>query len=336
MTSLGLPKRESARGAKAPRTTWVFYLVVVGLALAFPLVAPSVRALHTGVLVGIYAILIYGMSFLFKSGGLLSVAHGTLWGIGAYTAALLAIHYDLPFVPCMLAAMAVAAFAALAVGYPSLRVRGHYFLIVTFAFAEIMRVIATNWIELTNGDTGLAVVKSVHIGPFEITERIEWYYLTLVAVIAAMVIAWALEASKFGRRLIALRENEQLAKAIGINPTRDKLAGFVISGLFAGAAGCFWAFYQHYVTPYQVGSHTGIELILMLLLGGVHERLGPLCGVIIVITLPGLLGFSPVENEIALGAIFIAVVMLMPGGIVATLRKAVRHLSGKLRGRHAS
>jgi branched-chain amino acid transport system permease protein len=150
----------------------------------------------------------------------------------------------------------------------------------------------------------------------ELGTRVSWYYFSLAALTLAILASALVFRSDFGLRLEALRENEDLARAAGVNVARDKIVAFMVSGLFAGAAGAMLAYYQHFIGPHQFGSKAGIELILMLLVGGSSSLLGPIVGVIVVIALPGLLNLSPTQNEVALGIIFIAIILLLPRGLI--------------------
>ncbi len=306
-----------------------FWLPVLALALIFPQLPVSGRSVHTGVLICIYGVTVYGLGFLFGTAGQLSVAHGTLWGVGGYTAALLTLNYGVSFWLCLPAAMVMAALFAGLVGYPSLRVKGHYFLIMTFAFSEIARVVALNWRTLTNGDTGLVLAASPDaLGPITLNSRVEWYYFTLFLLVVAIIAAAILPRIPLGRRLKAAAQNEALATAAGVNAARDRVVAFMISGLFAGCAGACWAYYQHFMNPDQFGSGPGIEFILMLLIGGAQSLSGPIIGVIVTMLLPRVFGFSATQNEIALGVIFIAIILLMPKGVPASLGDLLR---GRLR-----
>ncbi len=312
------------------RIPWLsigFYLAIVALGFAVPQTLVSARIVHLCVLICIYGLLVYGLGFLYEAAGQLSVAHGALWGIGAYTTALLTLNAGWTFWICLPTAMVTAALFAGLLGYPSLRVKGHYFLIVTFAFAEILQTINTNWRGFTNGDTGLVIaVAPPPLGPISLQSRADWLVFSFALLVLGIGVLAILRRLPFGRRLSAIRENETLARAAGVNTVRDKVLAFMISGAYAGAAGACWAYYQHYVNPHQFDSHSGIELILMLLIGGIKTTLGPIVGVIVAICLPDLFGFSAAQNEIALGVAFIAIILLMPEGIVTFAQKLIHRL----------
>jgi len=306
-------------GQTAGRT--LLWSAAAAAGLLYPLLTTTAKGLHQGVLVCLYGIVVYGLGFLYSVAGQLSVAHGALWGIGAYVTALLALKLGVSFWICLpIAAIATAAFAGL-MGYPSLRVKGHYFLIMTFAFAEIARTIALNWRDVTNGDTGLVITAPPdRLGPIVLNTRMDWYYFTFALMIIGIFAVALLKRSALGKRLTAIGENDLLAEASGVAASRDKVIAFMISGVYAGIAGTCWAFYQHYVNPDSLGSHTGIEFILMLLIGGNQFLLGPIVGVIVAIFLPDVFGFSPTQNEIALGIALVAIILFMPQGVLGALR----------------
>ena len=300
------------------------WIVLIAAGIVFGQFAPSGRSLHLGVLVCIYAIGAYGMGFLWACTGMFSIAHGALAGVGAYTAALLSLRMGVPFPMSIAAAMALSAAVAFLIGLPSLRVKGHYFLLVTFAFAEIAQLTMINWRSLTNGDAGLVVAaRSVSLFGIEIGDRSAWFALVFgLMLIVAAVTLW-LRGTPFGRRLATVRENEPLAMSVGINAPREKLLAFMLSGALAGLAGGLIAYYQRTVTPIEFGSHAGIQYVFMVLVGGTSGPIGPVIGALVSLCLPELLGFSPTANEIILGMLFIAIILLMPEGVGTALQAAL-------------
>lgn len=300
------------------------WVVLVAAGIGFWMFAPSGRSLHMGVLVCIYAIGAYGMAFLWACTGTFSIAHGALAGVGAYTAALLSLRLGAPFPVAILAAMGLAAAIAFLIGLPSLRVKGHYFLLVTFAFAEIAQLTMINWRSLTNGDAGLVVAaRSVSLFGLEIADRSAWFVLVFVLMLIAAALTIRLRGTPFGRRLAAVRENEPLAMSVGINAPREKLLAFMLSGALAGLAGALIAYYQRTVTPIEFGSHAGIQYVFMVLVGGTSGPIGPVIGALVSLCLPELLGFSPTANEILLGVLFIVIILVMPEGVGSALQAAL-------------
>ena len=310
-------------GALRREQVWP-WSVRVAVGAAFWLFAPSGRSLHLGVLVCIYAIGAYGMAFLWACTGTFSIAHGALAGVGAYTAALLSLRLGAPFSVSIVAAMGLAAAIAFLIGLPSLRVKGHYFLLVTFAFAEIAQLTMINWRSVTNGDAGLVVAaRSVNLLGIEVGDRSAWFVLVFVLMLIAAAVTLRLRITPFGRRLATIRENEPLAMSVGINAPREKLLAFMLSGALAGLAGALTAYYQRTVTPNEFGSHAGIQYVFMVLVGGTSGPIGPVIGALVSLCLPELLGFSPTANEIILGTLFIVIILVMPEGVGSALQAAL-------------
>ena len=295
----------------------------VSVVVAFfylPTTDPAAATINLAVLVGINAIIAYGVALLFGGGGLLSIAHGGLWGIGAYATALLTVHHNWSWTIALPAAMVLAGIIAALMGYPSLRVKGHYFVILSFALAELVRVVAGNWRSLTGGDSGVSILGAGERGRLvALDTRTDWYYAVGAGVGIVVLGIYLILRSRFGRRLVAIRENESLAEAVSIDTTRVKVTAFVLSGMLAGAAGVLWADYIRYVHPTQFGAEPGLVIVLMVLAGGSRSLAGPLVGAIFVVVVPDKLGLSPTQNVITLGVLLIAVILIFPRGIVPVL-----------------
>ncbi len=323
----GVPTTGSPRSGSGrlwlPAGLW---LVVALVWACVPAMGASNGTLSLVVSASIYAVMAYGVMLLFGSGGIMSMAHGGLWGIGAYGATLLAIHLHWSWWLALPAGMLLCAVAAAVVGASSLRLRGPYFLIVTFAFAQLVAQVASNWDGVTGGEQGLPVPLSPGIGNlFTVHTVTQWYYVSGVAVVVAIVATGWIRRSDFGCRLVAVRENESLAQAVSINSTRIKLIAFAISGVLAGASGVLWAQYINYVSPEQFGAQPALLVILMVLLGGSRVLGGPLLGALLVVIVPQELGLSPTANLIVFGALVIAVILIFPEGI---LGRATHALAG--------
>lgn len=334
-----LPGLGTTRLQKGLSLGW--WVAVAAAWLILPMTDPAISTINLFVLVGIYAVIAYGVALLFGDGGLLSIAHGGLWGIGAYAAALLSVHFDWSLWMALPVGIVAAAVLAAVTGYPSLRVKGHYFVVVTFAFAELVRVVGNSWRSFTNGDTGLSIVKPGSKGDILFLQtRKDWYYAMGVAVALTVVITYLVKHSNFGRRLVAIRENEELAEATGVDTTKIKVLAFMLSGALAGASGVAWANYIKFVNPSQFGAEPGLIIVLMVLIGGARSIAGPLLGATFIVIVPDKLGLDPIQNNIVLGIVFIAAILLFPKGFapvvhdtIVRVRDLVRR---KRRGSHAS
>ena len=307
---------------------WTALVVVVVL---FPTIVHSSRFLDVAITYGIFAIALYGLGFLYGQTNYLSIAHSALMGVGAYTAAILFIQAGLGFWAVLPLAALLAMAAALLLGYPALRVSGYHFVIVTFAACELF-VLATRNLGgaearkgLTGGAQGLDITEPVgHIfgQSFDINLELEpFYYLVIAFLFITLVVTQGLVASPLGRTFRAIRENEALARSVGVRANWYKILAFGISGLFAGVAGALFAYKLRHIAPDLFNSFEGVELALMVLLGGSRRLMGPLVGAIIVGFLPEVLdviglGLTPFQRQIVFGALLIAVIILLPRGLV--------------------
>ena len=318
-------------------------IVVVPLFLIFSpnIILTNSRLLDIGITYTIFSIALYGVGLLYGQVGLLSIAHSAFLGIGAYTAGILLIQADIGFWPAMpISAIFVATLAGI-LGIPSLRVGGYHFVIVTFAAGAIFVIVATNWggddgrLGLTGGAQGLdiqAAAGSVFGQAFDITrEQLPYFYLSLGFLFATIGVVYLVIVSPYGRTLRAIRENEELAKSVGIRPGLYKVTAFALSGGFAGVAGALYAYKLRHIAPTLFGSFEGVELALMVLLGGSRTLLGPLVGAIIVGFLPEFLeeiglGLSPFQRQMIFGLMLIAVITLLPNGLVLGARDLYLYL----------
>ena len=319
-----------ARQELTPAQT-ILWTALVTVMVLFPTIISSSRFLDVAITYGIFAIALYGLGFLYGQTNYLSIAHSALMGVGAYTAAILFIQIGFGFWAVLPLAALLAMVAALLLGYPALRVSGYHFVIVTFAACELF-VLATRNLGgaearkgLTGGAQGLDITEPVGAifgQSFDINLELEpFYYLVIAFLFVTILISRFLVASPLGRTFRAIRENEPLARSVGIRANWYKILAFGISGLFAGVAGALFAYKLRHIAPDLFNSFEGVELALMVLLGGSRRLMGPLVGAIIVGFLPEILdvigiGLTPFQRQIVFGALLIAVIILLPHGLV--------------------
>ena len=311
------------------RLLWV---VVPTLLILVPWLLPTSRLLTLATLTSINAIVVYGLAVLYGQAGMLSIAHAALWGIGGYAGAWLLIELDLSFWAVLPIAPLVAALAAGVLGYPAIRVSGNHFIIITFAFAELFVIVLRNGGALHTGRAeGLIVSDRVpSVLGLTLASLESFYFLTLAFLFLALIAVYLIGVSRLGRSLRAIRENEQLARSVGINVNRHKVRVFMISGAFAGVSGLLYGYFLRHVGPELFGPFPSIQLILMLLLGGARPLLGPLAGVIVIFFLPELINLDPIESQITFGALLVLVILVLPQGLVAGVQSRYVWLKSRL------
>jgi branched-chain amino acid transport system permease protein len=320
----------------------------IALLLCLPLLAPqllpSSRLLSLAITAAIYVIVANGLHIIFSYTGQLSLAHTTLWGLGAYTAALLIDHYSWPTIALIPSAGLVAAAGAVAIGIPAFRTAGFSFAIITFAFAEIMRLVANNWTDVTQGSIGITVFASPSsLGPvsFDTFDNLpNFYYLVLGFAYLSVVGVMLIRQSRLGKAFVAIRENEALARSVGINVYLHKLMAFALSGFFAGVAGVFFVYHQKHIEPGPISPFSAfftIQFLLMILIGGRSSMLGPVLGALVVVFGPELVNtifsgaLTPARTQIIFGSLLALSVLTAPNGIAGQTREGFRAFVTTLR-----
>jgi branched-chain amino acid transport system permease protein len=289
-------------------------LAIVFLA-AFPLLRPSVYFLSFGFIVFMYVALAISWNIIGGFTGYLSFGHAAFFGIGAYTTSLLLLNYGLsPFLTAIPAGLLAAVFA-LVVGYPCLRVKGPYFALVTLCLGLAVPIFVLN-VGWTGGATGLWL-PFLSEDPF--VDRAIFYKAMLGLTLLLVLIVRRIEKSKFGIGLSCIREDEDVAKTIGINATRLKIQAFVLSAFFTGIIGGVFAYFRTYIHPIIVfDPYISIIIVQMALLGGRRSWMGPILGACIVtIVFELLMLYVGAEAaRITFGLGLIGTILFLPNGII--------------------
>jgi len=301
------------------RTTGV---VAAAAALALPLLLPGPYHRHVLVLAGLFTLMALGFDLVLGYLGELSLGHAAFFGIGAYTTALLTRNFGVPFPLDLLLAGLFTGIAGLLIGAPSLRLRGPYFAIVTFGFAEILHLVALNWTSLTRGPMGLPDIPHAQLGPFRITTELGYYYLVLALIGVAMLVTRRLLESTVGHAFLAIRENEELASAAGIPTFRFKLLAFVIGMIFAGAAGSVYARYVHFVDPTALSFYYTVTVVSMVIVGGQGSIAGTTLGALVFTLVPEYLRVAERARLVIFGALLMLAIIFMPDGLRGIWRRA--------------
>jgi branched-chain amino acid transport system permease protein len=306
-------------------------LVLLVLLVAAPLVLDNYRVfLLTEIL--IFGLFAASLDLLIGYGGLPSLGHAGYYGVGAYAAGLLALHDVTTNVFLQIGAATVAAAAvALVTGIFAVRSRGVYFLMLTLAFGQLLWVLALNWTAVTNGSNGLFGVPAPSLWPGHDTwlatnDHFYWYTLGVFAV--GYLLLRIVVASPFGRALGAIRENEGRMGSLGYNVPLYKLGAFTIAGAIAGYAGALALQQPKYFSPEGMSFEVSALAVIALIVGGQRSLLGPVLGAGFVYLIRDQLATALASHwQLVLGAVFVLVVYVLPGGLVEGGRWARRRLS---------
>lgn len=296
-------------------------LVIAALA-AVPLLVHSNVVLNFLVVALMIALAGQGWNILGGYGGQYSFGHAIFFGTGAYVTAILQVQYGINAWLAFVAGIVAGAVVGGIVGWLAFRagLRGSYFALVTLAFAEVLRILASV-APITGAGVGTLVKLDLRFAALQFESRALFYWLILALVAVALVVTYAVERSRFGAWLTAVRENEEAARALGVDAVAVKLGAMVISGAITAAAGCFYVQYFLFVDSHiAYGSWISVEALLTPIIGGAGTIFGPLVGALVVKALgeAALLvtGQAPGLDLVVFGIVLIAVVGLAPRGIV--------------------
>jgi len=283
-----------------------------------PLALANNYTYEIAIMVGLNAIVCVGLNLLIGYAGQISLGHAGFFGLGAYGSAILAAQFGFP--PLLSLPLSVAAVAAIAwlVGKPVLRLKGHYLAMATLGMGIIVSVVLANEDRITGGPDGMAV-PPVKIGEWAISGEGTWYWIVGGTLIATVWLAQNLIDSPRGRAWRALHGSEVAAAAAGIDPARHKLAAFVISAALAAFAGALTAHYSGFITPSKASFLHSIELVTMVVFGGMASTFGAVVGAAVLTTLPQLLTVFKEYEMVLLGAVMMLTMIFMPRGLVPTL-----------------
>ena len=288
-------------------------ILVLGSLLSLVLPEYYLRLLN---LSAISAVAVIGLNFAFGYAGLISLGHAAFVGMGAYGLAILTTTCG--WSPWLAAPAAVAATAVLAalIGFPLLRLRGHYLALATLGLNVSFYIVTSNWISLTGGTNGIARIPELAIGAFAFSGEHQFLWLLLVVLAAVAVIATMLHASRHGREMMAVRDDEIASEMIGIDTTRVKITAFVLSAICAAIAGCLFALHVRFVAPEDFTYAHSITYLAMLIVGGEGTIVGAILGAILLTFLPEWLRFLGTAYLFFFGLLMLVILVFLPTGLV--------------------
>ncbi|WP_141101923.1 branched-chain amino acid ABC transporter permease [Oceanicola sp. 22II-s10i] len=304
-------------------TRIVLVTLACAVAYATPGLLPNLFYVHIANLTlvsGIFALSLW----IIYCVGQLSLGHAAFAGLGAYASALLSLRLGVPpFVSLLIAGIGTATVAAL-LGAVILRLRGVYFVLVTFLFGQMFTLMVLNWQSLTNGANGLISIPPITILGLSFGPRPVFFYFAFVVFLLVLLFTWALSRSTFGRAFDSIEQNIDLAESCGIDTSKYQIIAFTIGSGIAGVGGAMIAHYIRYISPDTFTFHNSVAYITMLVVGGRSLFWGAVVGAAFLTPLPEFLRDFAGLQHIIYGAIMILVLRLLPGGLIslpATLRR---------------
>ncbi|WP_198083892.1 branched-chain amino acid ABC transporter permease [Variovorax sp. E3] len=301
-------------------------IVLASVALFVPAVIESPFVLHSVVMILLYAYLSTSWNIVGGFAGQLSLGHSSFMAIGGYTSTLLALHFGLsPWIGMIVGAFA-AAFMAVMIGIPSFRLKGAYYSLATIAFAEALSMLLQTVKEIGPVDLGGAeglrvpMIPDAGLWDFQFLSKVPYYYIILAFLAIVLLVCWYIDRSKLGYYLTAIKEDEDAAKALGINTARTKLVAAGVSAFFTAIGGTFFVQLIRYAEPANIaGIDLSVQMVFLAVVGGLGTVFGPLVGSIVLTTLATItqlyLGSSSSGLHLIIyGLAVVSVILFMPPG----------------------
>jgi branched-chain amino acid transport system permease protein len=305
------------------RTSRLGLLIVIAVLAVLPFVLPNAYYLDVAIRMGINAIIVLSLNMLIGFAGQISLGHAGFLGIGAYASAVLPTHYGWHPVAALSAGALVSGLLALLVARPIFALRGHYLAMATLGLGIILAMVFRNETAFTGGPDGMPV-PGLGLFGYELKTEKQWYWLVAVMLVASIWATLNLVDSPFGRALRALHGSEVASQAVGVNIWRYKVAVFVLSAVGASLMGSITAHYVGFVTPNIADFFHSIELVTMVVVGGMASVFGSLVGAVLLTGLPQALARFEGWETVVFGAILMLTMIFLPKGLVPTLAARLR------------
>lgn len=286
--------------------------------MLLPLFFPSAYYYRVAALVLIFALAATGLNLLMGFAGQVSLGHAGFLGIGGYAVAIGPTYLGAPPWLCILCGAVLSALVAFLVGRPILRLKGHYLAVATLGFGVLVTIALTNEAAWTGGPDGMTVPRLV-LFAWPVRGANAWYWLAAATFLCGATLALNLSDSPTGRALKAIQDSEIASSMLGVDVSRQKLAIFVISAVFVSVAGSYLALFNGHITPEFSGFLRSIELVAMVVLGGMGSILGSLVGAAVLVVLPQTLTALHEYEDMVLGLILMGFMIFLQQGIVPSL-----------------
>jgi len=299
-------------------TRLLLAIAVAAIVIVLPWFFPSAYYYRIGALVFIFALAVVGLNLLMGFAGQVSLGHAGFLGIGAYSVAIGPVYFGVPSWLCVFAGAVLSGIVAFLVGRPILRLKGHYLAVATLGFGLLVAIVLTNEAGWTGGPDGMSVPKLMLFG-WGVRGSDAWYWISGTTFVGGFVLALNLMESPTGRSLQAIHDSEIAALVLGIDVARKKLTIFIISAMYASVAGSYLALFNGHVTPDVAGFLRSIELVAMVVLGGMGSIIGSLVGAIVLVVLPQVLTVFHEYEQALLGLILMVFMIFLRQGIVPSI-----------------
>jgi len=318
-----MEKKKSIKKIKGYIGVLTFFLFLL------PIIWTDEFYLNIFISIYLHIILAVSLNIIIKTGKL-SIAHAAFMGIGGYTSALTVMRLGFPYLLSLLVSGFIGALVAILVGRLILKLGGVYFVLVTFAFGEVVRLFFINLVSPFGGPTGIINIPppKIMIFPgYTITflSKFSFYYLVLMVMLITLFLILRIYKSSIGKAMDCIRETEHLAEFTGIDTFKIKITAFTVGGFFAGVAGSLFAHYYRYISPESFTFWESMNLIVINVVGGMGGIIGPIIGSIFLVPLPEFLRGFIEYQRVLYGIILIVTLWFMPQGMLGIIDRIIKN-----------
>ncbi len=306
-----------------------FFIFAVAVAVLPVMMPDNYFVTVVGVTIGLHIILAVSLNLFMGFAGQISLGHAAFFGVGAYSSAILTTRYGLNAWLAMAIGLVVVAILANLISRPILKLKGHYLAMATLGFGIIINIIMVQEVDWTGGPDGMSGVPVLSLFGWEIDSDLKWYAVVAVVMLACVLISLNIISSRAGRALQAVHGSEIAAQTMGVDTARVKSQVFVVSALMASLAGSLFAHQQAFVSPDSFSFFFSIELVVMVVLGGMGSTFGAVFGAIILTLLPELLVVFEDYEVLIFGAILMVIMIFLPQGLFVGISQALRNVTKK-------
>lgn len=297
----------------------ISYVLFALFIYMLPILMAGSYWIHVLVIIGIYVIAATGVDLVVGFAGQLSLCQAAFFSLGAYASAILTTTYHLHPLPAMIIGMVFTALVAYGVGAPVLRLKGYYLAIATLGFGLIIQSLFVTMAKYTGGPDGFRDIVPLRLAGFIFKSDAQYYYLIWTTAMVILLLTRNIVHSRVGRAMLALRGDDVAASSMGVDITKYKLQAFTLSAAFASLAGSLYAHANRFISPQMANLSSSVEMIIMVVLGGIRTVFGVLIGTTIMKILPEALESFMDYQMVATGAILIALLIYLPRGVIGVI-----------------
>ena len=308
------------------RKKWILFLALASVVGLLPLVVKGGYYLLILNIIAINGLVVLGLNLLIGFAGQISLGHAAFFGMGAYLSAIFTAMYSMPPWPTLILVMILTGVVAYVIGIPTLRLEGHYLVMATLGFNIIVYILMVQMDYWTGGPSGFAGIPPLKLGPLAIQTDQQFYWLIWPFFLIMLLLSLNLVNSRVGRALRAIHENELVANSMGVNTERYKVVIFALSGVYASLAGSFYAHYLSFISPKTFDIFYSVQIVTMVVVGGIGNLWGGLLGAAILTALPEVLHSLRDYALLMYGLILMGALVFFPEGLLPGL---IRLCSGK-------